>query len=132
MSPLAHEPDMPTVLGNVRFREQRGKHLLGESISDFDPERTSAALTCSEKRLALAACRGAAMKRREFFKLVGGMAASWPLRARAQQREGLRRVVVLEPVAKDTPSAQARYMAFLQAFERLGWMDGRNVQIVAR
>jgi hypothetical protein len=71
------------------------------------------------------------MRRREFIGLVGG-AAAWPFVARAQQRERLRRVVVLEPIAKDTPSAQARYTAFLQAFERLGWMDGRNVQIVAR
>ena len=72
------------------------------------------------------------MKRREFITLLSGAAAAWPLAARAQQRERLRRVVVLEPIAKDTPSAQARYTAFLQAFERLGWMDGRNVQIVAR
>src|ERR1017187_1275715 len=71
------------------------------------------------------------MQRREFITLVGS-AAAWPLAARAQQRERLRRVVVLEPVAKDTPGAQGRYTAFLQAFERLGWMDGRNVQIVAR
>jgi putative ABC transport system substrate-binding protein len=72
------------------------------------------------------------MKRREFITLLSCAAAAWPLAARAQQRERLRRVVVLEPIAKDTPSAQARYTAFLQAFERLGWMDGRNVQIVAR
>jgi putative ABC transport system substrate-binding protein len=72
------------------------------------------------------------MKRREFITLLGGAAAVWPLVARAQQRERLRRVAVLEPIAKDTPSAQARYTAFLQAFEQLGWMDGRNVQIVAR
>ena len=39
---------------------------------------------------------------------------------------------VLEPIAKNTPTAQARYTAFLQAFEQLGWTDGRNVQIVAR
>jgi putative ABC transport system substrate-binding protein len=71
------------------------------------------------------------MQRREFITLVGS-AAAWPLAARAQQRERLRRVVVLEPIAKDTPSAQARYTAFLQAFERLGWMDGRNVQIKDR
>ena len=72
------------------------------------------------------------MKRREFITLVGGSAATWPFEARAQQREPLRRVALLEPIAKDTPSAQARYTAFLQAFEQLGWTDGRNVQIVAR
>jgi putative tryptophan/tyrosine transport system substrate-binding protein len=72
------------------------------------------------------------MRRRKFIKLIGGAAVAWPLAARAQQRERLRRVVVLEPIAKDTPSAQTRYTAFLQAFEQLGWMDGGNVQIVAR
>ena len=55
-----------------------------------------------------------------------------PFAAHAQQRERLRRVAVLEPIARNTPTAQARYTAFLQAFEQLGWTDGRNVQIVAR
>jgi putative ABC transport system substrate-binding protein len=72
------------------------------------------------------------MRRREFITLVGGSAATWPFEARAQQREPLRRVAFLEPIAKDTPSAQARYTAFLEAFEQLGWTEGRNVQIVAR
>ena len=72
------------------------------------------------------------MRRRKFITLLGGMAAAWPLSARAQQRQSLRRVAILEPIAKDTPSAQARYTAFLEAFEQLGWTDGRNVQIVAR
>ena len=81
---------------------------------------------------ALVLSRGAAMRRRDFIKVIGGGAVAWPLAARAQQRERLRRVAVLEPIAKDTPSAQARYTAFLQAFEKLGWTDGRNVQIEAR
>jgi putative tryptophan/tyrosine transport system substrate-binding protein len=72
------------------------------------------------------------MRRRDFIRMVGSAAATWPFAARAQQREPLRRVAVLEPIAKDTPGAQARYKAFLQAFEELGWTDGRNVQIVAR
>jgi len=75
---------------------------------------------------------GGEMRRREFIRILGSAAATWPLAARAQQREHLRRVAVLEPVAKDTPSAQARYTAFLRAFEQLGWTEGRNVQIVAR
>src|SRR5262249_25398407 len=72
------------------------------------------------------------MRRRDFIKVIGGGAVAWPLAARAQQRDRLRRVAVLEAIAKDTPSAQARYTAFLQAFEKLGWTDGRNVQIEAR
>src|SRR6476646_2463066 len=71
------------------------------------------------------------MKRREFITLVGGAAAS-PFAAYAQQRERVRRVAILEPIAKDTPGAQARYAAFLQAFERLGWKEGQNIQIAAR
>ena len=72
------------------------------------------------------------MRRREFIRMVGGAAATWPVAASGQQRERLRRVAVLEPIAKDTPSAQARYTAFLEGFEQLGWTDGRNVQIVTR
>jgi putative ABC transport system substrate-binding protein len=63
---------------------------------------------------------------------MGSAVATWPFVAHAQQRDRLRRVAVLEPIASNTPSAQARYTAFLQAFEQLGWTDGRNVQIVAR
>ena len=72
------------------------------------------------------------MRRRDFIRMVGSAAATWPFAARAQQREPLRRVAILEPIAKDTPGAQSRYTAFLEAFEQLGWTDGRNVQIVAR
>ena len=72
------------------------------------------------------------MRRRDFIRMVGSAAATWPFAARAQQREPLRRVAILEPIPKDTPSAQSRYTAFLEAFEQLGWTDGRNVQIVAR
>jgi len=74
---------------------------------------------------------GRLMRRRDFITLIGGVAA-WPLLARAQQREPLRRVAILEAIARDTPGAQQRYMTFLEAFEQLGWTDGRNVQIVAR
>jgi putative ABC transport system substrate-binding protein len=72
------------------------------------------------------------MRRREFITILGGAAAVWPLAARAQQREPLRRVAVLEAIAKETPGAQQRYTAFLEAFKQLGWTDGRNVQIVVR
>jgi putative tryptophan/tyrosine transport system substrate-binding protein len=72
------------------------------------------------------------MRRRDFIRMVGSAAATWPFAARAQQREPLRRVAILEPIPKDMPSAQSRHTAFLEAFEQLGWTDGRNVQIVAR
>ena len=72
------------------------------------------------------------MRRREFITLLGGGAAAWPFAAHAQQREPLRRVAILVPIAADTPGAQALYTAFLKAFEQLGWTDGRNVQIEVR
>ena len=72
------------------------------------------------------------MRRRQFIALLSGAAATWPLTARAQQREPLRRVAILVPIAADTPGAQALYTAFLKAFEQLGWTDGRNVQIEVR
>jgi putative ABC transport system substrate-binding protein len=60
------------------------------------------------------------------------VAATWPLAAGAQQREPLRRVAILVGAARDTPGAQERVTAFLEAFEQLGWTDRRNVQIVVR
>jgi len=72
------------------------------------------------------------MRRREFITLLGGAAASWPITARAQQRERLRRVAILVGTAQDAPGAQDRVTAFLEALEQLGWTDGRNVQIVTR
>src|SRR4051812_5125133 len=72
------------------------------------------------------------MRRREFLSLVGGCAATWPLVARAQQREQLRRVGILLPAAADDAEYQARLGAFLQALALLGWTIGRNVRIDTR
>ena len=71
------------------------------------------------------------MRRREFITLLGG-AAAWPFAARAQQGERMRRIGVLFPMAAEDPLIQARYGAFLQGLQELGWMIGRNVQIDAR
>jgi putative ABC transport system substrate-binding protein len=72
------------------------------------------------------------MKRREFITLLGGAAVVWPLAARAQQPERMRRIGVLMSVAADDPEGQARIGAFLQALQQLGWTDGRNVRIDTR
>ena len=76
------------------------------------------------------------MRRREFITLLGGAAAAssvlWPLAARAQQPERMRRIGVLLPTAADDANAQVRYAAFLQVLQQLGWTDGRNVRIDAR
>jgi putative ABC transport system substrate-binding protein len=72
------------------------------------------------------------MKRREFIALLGGAAAAWPLAARAQQPNQMRRIGVLMPNAADDPEYQARITAFLQELAQLGWIDGRNVRIDIR
>jgi putative ABC transport system substrate-binding protein len=68
------------------------------------------------------------MKRRKFIALVGS-AAAWPLAARAQQPERLRRIGVLLPGAATDVEVQSRIMAFQQGLGELGWTDGRNVRI---
>jgi putative tryptophan/tyrosine transport system substrate-binding protein len=71
------------------------------------------------------------VKRRAFITLLGG-AAVWPLVARAQQGDRMRRIGVLMPLAADDPEAQTRFAAFAQGLERLGWTIGRNVRIDLR
>ncbi len=72
------------------------------------------------------------MKRREFITLVGGAAAAWPLAARAQQAERMRRIGALLPATADDPQRQAWFGAFLQGLEQSDWIIGRNVQIDTR
>jgi ABC-type uncharacterized transport system substrate-binding protein len=72
------------------------------------------------------------VNRREFITLLGGAAAAWPLAARAQQGERMRRVGVLMNTAADDPIGQTRIAAFLQGLQQLGWSVGRNVQIDTR
>src|SRR3954447_874273 len=76
------------------------------------------------------------MNRRTVMTLLSGAAAtscvSWPLAARAQQPERVRRIGVLMGSAADDPESQARIAAFLQALQQLGWTDGRNVRIDMR
>ena len=74
---------------------------------------------------------GAAMRRREFITLAGG-AVAWPLAARAQQPERMRRIGVLLPGTANDAEYQARMVAFLQGLQQLGWSDGRNVRIDTR
>jgi ABC-type uncharacterized transport system substrate-binding protein len=72
------------------------------------------------------------MKRREFITLFGGAAAAWPLAANAQQAERMRHIGVLFGSATDDSEHQARFVAFLQGLQQLGWVDGRNVRINTR
>jgi len=68
------------------------------------------------------------VKRRDFITLLGG-AAAWPLAARAQQRERMRRIGVLLNLGSDDQEGQTRNAAFLQALQELGWTVGRNIRI---
>jgi putative ABC transport system substrate-binding protein len=72
------------------------------------------------------------LKRREFIALAGGAAAAWPLAARAQHGERIRRIGVLTYWAADDPEGQARLAAFAQTLSQLGWNDGHNLQIDTR
>jgi ABC-type uncharacterized transport system substrate-binding protein len=71
----------------------------------------------------------ATMKRRAFITLLGGAVAAWPLTARAQQAERMRRIGVLAGLAEDDPEIKARLAAFRQGLEKRGWSEGRNVHI---
>jgi putative tryptophan/tyrosine transport system substrate-binding protein len=72
------------------------------------------------------------MGRQEFVALLGGAAAAWPLAARAQQRERMRRIGVLTGQIEDDPENQARLAAFRRGLEDLGWSEGHNVRIEYR
>jgi putative ABC transport system substrate-binding protein len=67
------------------------------------------------------------MKRREFITLLGGTAA-WPLAARAQQAERMRRIGILLGISENDLEAQSRVAAFRKGLRDLGWIEGRNVQ----
>jgi len=68
------------------------------------------------------------MRRREFIVAVGGTTLIWPIAARAQQSERMRRVAVLMNFAEGDPLAQANLLAFRQVLRELGWTEGRNIQ----
>jgi ABC-type uncharacterized transport system substrate-binding protein len=72
------------------------------------------------------------MKRREFITLLGGAAAAWPLTARAQQPQRMRRIGVISTLPADDREGTTRNTAFLQTLQELGWTDGRNVRIEIR
>ena len=69
------------------------------------------------------------MRRREFISLAGGAAVIWPLVARAQQPERMRRLGVLSSLAETDPEAQAWDAAFRKRLIELQWIDGRNIHI---
>ena len=69
------------------------------------------------------------MKRREFIALLGGVAVAWPLVARAQQRDRLRRIAVVMQYLETDPQGQLRATAFREGLEKAGWVSGRNIRV---
>ena len=72
------------------------------------------------------------MRRRDFLGVLGGAAAAWPLAARAQQPERMRRIGLLLAAAADDAEYQTRLAAFMQGLQQSGWTIGRNVRIDTR
>ena len=69
------------------------------------------------------------MKRRDFITLLGSAAAAWPLAARAQQGERIRRIGVLQAISESDPEAHLRKAAFVGGLQKLGWTEGTHVTI---
>jgi putative ABC transport system substrate-binding protein len=72
------------------------------------------------------------MRRRDFIKGIVGSASAWPLAARAQQGERIRRIGVLMTLAETDPEAQSWLAAFTQELSQLGWTEGRNLRMEVR
>jgi len=72
------------------------------------------------------------MKRREFIALLGGAAAAWPFAARAQQGERVRRIGVLMSYPESDNEYQGYVAAFREGLQKLGWTEGRNIEIRVR
>ena len=72
------------------------------------------------------------MRRREFVTFLGAIAFAYPIRARAQQADRVRRIGVLMPFAENDPEAKTYLSAFTQELKRLGWSEDRNVHIDTR
>ena len=69
------------------------------------------------------------MRRREFIAAFGSAAVTWPLTARAQQPERMRRVGVVMGYAESDPNGQLQVTSFRQQLQKLGWVEGSNIRI---
>src|SRR5262245_22976832 len=105
-------------------------------MSAFDPKRTLVLVTppyccchaCYVSTVdSVVTASGATMRRREFITLAGGAAVFWPLAARAQRLDRVRRIGVLLPYIESDSQAQARVTALQTALEKRGWASGRDV-----
>src|SRR5215211_1631228 len=104
----------------------RFAHRTANAFRARDQYQDGQGAWADDPRLAARPCRrGDRMRRRAFMALL----AAWPLAARAQQADRLRRVGVLFTLTRDNAEGQARMTAFRQGLEALGWADGRNLRI---
>jgi putative tryptophan/tyrosine transport system substrate-binding protein len=72
------------------------------------------------------------MRRRDFLKAIAGSAAAWPLAARAQEGERVRRIGMLTGLSGEDTETKARIAAFLQELQKFGWTEGRNLRVDIR
>ena len=75
---------------------------------------------------------GEAVRRREFITLLGGTAVAWPIAARAQQPERMRRIGVLMGYPENDLEGRAWFAAFREGLEKLGWVEDRNIRFDTR
>ena len=120
-----------------------GHRRVALHMSAFGPKRTSCGVCrfLTRRPMPRSAYRlrccpeavGRHMQRREFIRLLGGAAVAWPLAARAQQSDRVRRIgVLVAATADDAELSGAAIAAFQQGLQQLGWSDGRNVHIDIR
>src|SRR5262245_14834008 len=111
-------------------------------MSAFDPKRTlgparhtflpQTHLLGFEPNPVVHCWRMVPVRRRDFIKLTGCFAASWPLAAHAQQTGRMRRIGVLMAHAESDPEFHAYLAAFREGLQKLGWTEGRNIRIDSR
>src|SRR5215211_9160655 len=80
-------------------------------------------------KCAALSCGGETVRRREFITVARGAAVAWPLTARAQQPERVRRIGVINAINADDPEWQTRLAAFHQGLQEAGWIVSRNVRV---
>ena len=83
-------------------------------------------------RVQVSRSEGEAVRRREFITLLGGTAVAWPIAARAQQPERMRRIGVLMGYPENDLEGRAYFAAFREGLEKLGWVEDRNIRFDTR